>query len=58
MALVQLSYELMMRCLQFVYLIKVPSAATYPVPPGGGRFCEENFLGYLDLYCVNPAFAN
>ena len=27
-----------------------------PFTPKGGRFCEENFLRYLDLCYVNPAY--
>ena len=32
---------------------KVQTTAKYPLPPKGGRLCEENFLRYLDLYYVN-----
>ena len=27
-----------------------------PFTPKGGTFCEENFLSYLDLCNVNPAY--
>ena len=33
----------------------VSTAAKYPLPPYGGRFCEKNFLRYLVLCYVSPS---